>query len=239
MPSGSVSIVIPVYNEARRLPPTLEELARWTAAAAWTVEVIVVMEPSTDGTGEIAAAAAARQPNLRLIANSEKRGKGFAVRTGMLAATGDIVFYMDCDLSVPLRDVDAFVRYLDAHAEADVIFGNRQHVQSRITVRQSWLRQRMGQIFNAILRRLTLADVADTQCGFKAFRAAAARAIFERQTLDGFAFDVEVLLLARKLGLRVVDLPVEWRNSPESKVRLVHDSLRMLLDAWRIRRSLS
>jgi dolichyl-phosphate beta-glucosyltransferase len=214
------------------------ELARWTAGCAWPVEVILVVEPSTDGTGEIAAEAAARQPNLRVIANAEHRGKGYAVRTGMLAATGDLVFFMDCDLSVPLRDVEAFVNYFDQHPEADVIYGNRQHARSRIVVRQSWLRQRMGQVFNGILRRLTLTGVHDTQCGFKAFRRHAAQAIFARQTLDGFAFDVEVLLLAQKLGYRIADLPVEWRNSPESKVRLIHDSLTMLRDAWRIRRRL-
>ncbi len=208
------------------------------AACKWPVEVWIVVEPSTDGTREIAAAAAARQPNLHVLTYPKQRGKGCAVRTGMLAATGTIVFYMDCDLSVPLHDVESFVAYFQSHPEADVLFGNRQHAQSRITLRQSWLRQKMGQTFNAILRRLTLAGVHDTQCGFKAFRREAARAIFERQQLDGFAFDVEVLLLAQKLGLRVVDLPVEWRNSPESKVRLVHDSLQMLGDTLRIRRRL-
>lgn len=203
------------------------------------MEVVIVVEPSTDGTREIAAEAAARQPNFRVLTYARQRGKGHAVRTGVLEATGAFVFYMDCDLSVPLRDVESFVRYFQGHPEADVLFGNRQHAQSRITVRQSWLRQRMGQTFNAILRRLTLAGVHDTQCGFKAFRHAAAQTIFSQQRLDGFAFDVEVLLLAQKLGLHVADLPVEWRNSPESKVRLVRDSFQMLFDTLRIRRELS
>lgn len=202
------------------------------------VEVLIVVEPGTDGTREIAAEAAARQPNFRVLTYEQQRGKGCAVRTGVLAANGAFVFYMDCDLSVPLREVEAFVEFFEGHPEADVLFGNRQHEQSRITLRQSWLRQRMGQTFNAILRRLTLAGVHDTQCGFKAFRRAAAQAIFSRQKLDGFAFDVEVLLLAQKLGLRVVDRPVEWRNSPESKVRLVRDSVQMLRDTLRIRREL-
>lgn len=209
------------------------------AACARPVEVWIVVEPSTDGTREIAAEAAARQPNLRVIANAEHRGKGFAVRTGMQAATGAFVFFMDCDLSVPLAEVEAFLRYFEGHPEADVLFGNRQHAKSRITVQQSWLRRRMGQTFNAILRRLTLAGVHDTQCGFKAFRRAANEAIFSRQQLDGFAFDVEVLLLAQKLGLHVADLPVEWRNSPESKVHLVRDSLRMLRDTLQIRHRLA
>jgi len=239
MPPDSVSIVIPAYNEARRLPPTLEELTRWLAGCAWPVEVIIVVEPGTDGTREIAVDAAARQPNFRVVTYDRQRGKGFAVRTGMREAKGAFVFYMDCDLSVPLREVDAFVRYFQEHPEADMLLGNRQHARSNITVRQSWLRQRMGQTFNAILRRLTLAGVHDTQCGFKAFRRAAAEAIFARQHLDGFAFDVEVLLLARELGLRVADLPVEWRNSPESKVRLVRDSWQMLRDTLCIRRELS
>lgn len=238
MPPDSVSIVIPAYNEARRLPPTLEEIERWAAGCAWPLEVVIVVEPGTDGTREIAAAAASRQPIFRVLSYERQRGKGFAVRTGVLAAKGAFVFYMDCDLSVPLREVEAFVRYFGEHAEADVLFGNRQHARSRITVRQSWLRQRMGQTFNAILRRLTLAGVHDTQCGFKAFRRAAAQAIFSQQRLDGFAFDVEVLLLAQKLGLHVADLPVEWRNSPESKVRLVRDSVQMLRDTLRIRREL-
>jgi dolichyl-phosphate beta-glucosyltransferase len=157
------------------------------------------------------------------------------VRTGMQAATGEFIFYMDADLSVPLREVDTFLKYFRAHTEADVLFGNRQHAQSRITQYQSWLRRHLGQVFNSILRRLAMTGVYDTQCGFKAFRHAAAKAIFERQQIDGFAFDVEVLLLAQKLGLQIADLPVEWRNSPESKVRIVRDSLQMLRDAIRIR----
>jgi dolichyl-phosphate beta-glucosyltransferase len=200
--------------------------------------VWIVVEPGTDGTREIATEAASRQPNLNVIANAEHRGKGFAVRTGMLAAKGAYSFYMDADLSVPLQDVEVFVRYLEKQPDVDVAIGNRQHPASRITLEQSWLRRKMGQGFNLILRRLALTGIQDTQCGFKGFRRAAAQAIFERQQLDGFAFDVEVLLLATKLGLKVVDLPVEWRNSPESRVHMVRDSVRMLRDAIRIRRQL-
>ena len=238
MSPDSVSIIIPAYNEAHRLPTTLTALAEWMSGSPWPVEIWIVVEPGTDGTREIATAAAARQPNLHVIANTEQRGKGFAVRTGMRAATGAYLFYMDADLSVPLRDVDTFIEYFATHPEADVLLGNRQHPRSRITIDQSWLRRRMGQTFNLILRQLALTGVQDTQCGFKAFRRAAAEAIFSQQQLDGFAFDVEVLLLARKLGLIVIDLPVEWRNSPESKVHMIRDSLRMLRDAIRIRRTL-
>jgi dolichyl-phosphate beta-glucosyltransferase len=233
---SSVSIVIPAYNEARRLPPTLTALAEWQKEFLETVEIIIVVEPSTDGTRDIATEAAACQPNLRVISYPEHGGKGHAIRTGVRAATGDFVFYMDADLSVPLREVGAFLKHFREHPQIDVLFGNRQHALSRITRYQSWLRRTMGQVFNAILLRLTMVGVQDTQCGFKAFRGTAARAIFERQQVDGFAFDVEVLLLARKLGFHIADLPVEWRNSPESKVRIIRDSLQMLWDTLRIRR---
>jgi dolichyl-phosphate beta-glucosyltransferase len=239
MSPASVSIVIPAYNEAHRLPPTLAALVEWSAGCAEPVEVVIVVEPSTDGTREIATEAATRQPNLRVIANTEHRGKGFAVRTGVRAATGAFIFYMDADLSVPLGEIHAFLAHFHAHPEIDVLFGNRQHAQSKITRRQAWLRRTMGQTFNAIIQRLALTGAGDTQCGFKAFRHAAAEAIFARQEIDGFAFDVEVLLLAQRLGLRVADRPVEWRNSPESKVNLVRDSLSMIWDAWRIRRRLA
>jgi dolichyl-phosphate beta-glucosyltransferase len=236
MSPDSVSIVIPAYNEAHRLPSTLAALADWQKSCAWSVEIIIVVEPGTDRTREIATDAGARQPNLRVIANERHRGKGFAVRTGMLAANGEFIFYTDADLSVPLCEVDSFMTYFHGHPGADVLLGNRQHAKSRITLQQSWLRRHMGQAFNSILRRLAMTGVYDTQCGFKAFRRVAAQAIFGRQQIDGFAFDVEVLLLAQKLGFQIADLPVEWHNSPESKVRIVRDSLQMLRDAVRIRR---
>ena len=236
MSPDSVSIVIPAYNEARRLPPTLAALEDWRQGCGWSVEIIIVVEPGRDRTRELATEAAACQPNLRVIVNEKHRGKGFAVRTGMRAATAALVFYMDADLSVPLREVDAFVEYFGAHPDVDVLFGNRQHAESRITKYQSWVRRHLGQAFNAILRRLAMIGVHDTQCGFKAFRRPAAQVIFARQQIDGFAFDVEILLIAHKLGFRIADLPVEWHNSPESKVRIISDSFQMLRDALRIRR---
>lgn len=237
--TGSVSIVIPAYEEARRLPRTLEQLAEWRTGCAFPTDILIVVEPSTDGTREIAAAAAAREPNLRVLEYPTQRGKGYAVRTGVRAAQGDFIFYMDADLSVPLREVQVFMDYFRSHPDIDVLFGNRQHPASRIMQRQSRFRETLGQSFNAVLRALRLAEVRDTQCGFKAFRCEAAHRIFARQQLDGFAFDIEVLLLAKRFGYRLADLPVEWINSEESKVRLVRDSARMLWDAIRVRRMLA
>jgi dolichyl-phosphate beta-glucosyltransferase len=200
-----------------------------------TFEVLIVVEKSTDGTLDIATALAQEQANFRAIDNGPKRGKGHAVRNGMLRARGEHIFYMDADLSVPLEEVHVFLAYLAKHREIDVLLGNRQHAQSRITRRQTRFREGLGKSFNRVLQTLGLAQVHDTQCGFKAFRRAAAHAIFSRQTLDGFAFDVEVLLLAERLGYKIADLPVQWINSTETKVRLFRDSLAMLRDTFRVR----
>ena len=231
-----LSIVVPAYNEARRLPPALEKLAAFCRDLGRSYEVLVIVERSTDGTLEIAARFAAQQAHFQAVDNAVQRGKGFAVRSGMLRARGEFVFYMDADLSVPLAAVPEFLARFETAPRADVLLGNRQHAMSRITRRQAWLRRTMGQTFNRILKACGLASLHDTQCGFKAFRREAAREIFSRQTLDGFAFDVEVLLLAERLGYQIADLPVEWINSDESKVRILHDSLAMLRDTLRVRR---
>jgi dolichyl-phosphate beta-glucosyltransferase len=231
-----LSLVIPAYREAHRLPAALEELIDFGRGFKFEWEVWVIVERSPDGTVDLARQATAKQANFRVVDNPVQRGKGYAVRTGMLRATGDLVFFMDADLSVPLEEIPAFVEYFDRHPDVDVLVGNRQHAASRIVKEQAWLRRTMGQTFNRLLRACAGVTLRDTQCGFKAFRRKAARAVFERQTLDGFAFDVEVLLLAERLGFRVEDLPVQWLNSPESRVRLVADSARMLWDAVRVRR---
>ena len=233
-----LSLVVPAYNEALRLPRALTELAGFCKRLTFPCEVLIVVERSSDGTLEIATAEAAQQEFFRVIDNDVHRGKGFAVRTGVMRARGEIIFYMDADLSVPLSEIQSFVTYFEAHPETDVLVGNRQHGQSRITRQQAWLRRSMGQAFNSLLQSLSLVSLRDTQCGFKAFRRAAAQAIFARQTIDGFAFDVEVLLLAERLGYRIADLPVEWVNSPDSRVHIVRDSLRMIRDTLRVRRQI-
>jgi dolichyl-phosphate beta-glucosyltransferase len=232
-----LSIVVPAYNEANRLPPTLSKLEEFFRGFTHSYEVLIIVEQSGDGTLEIASEITSQQAHFQVIDNRVQRGKGYAVRSGMNRARGNFVFYMDADLSVPLAEVAAFLRYWEENPHVDVLIGNRRHALSRITRRQAWLRRTMGQAFNRILHGCGLAPLHDTQCGFKAFRQSACREIFSRQKLDGFAFDVEVLLLAERLGFRIADLPVEWINSTESKVRIVRDSLRMLRDTLTIRRS--
>jgi dolichyl-phosphate beta-glucosyltransferase len=233
-----VSIVIPAYAEELRIGRTVTELRRLAAGFPRLGEVLIVVEPSGDRTVEAARAAAAGDPLITVVENPKHRGKGFSVRTGMLRAAGEIIFFMDADLSVPLEYVESFVAHLDAHPETAVVIGDRRHPGSVITRRQHPLRERAGRVFNHAVRALGLSASKDTQCGFKAFRRAAAGRIFPRARIDGFAFDTEVLLLARKFGLRVDELPVEWINDEHTKFRPVRDGWQSFRDLLRIRRSL-
>ncbi|HEX4086190.1 MAG TPA: dolichyl-phosphate beta-glucosyltransferase [Chthoniobacteraceae bacterium] len=230
---------MPAFNEAARLPNSLRLLGGFLGRAARIFEVLIVVEHSTDGTLELAREAALEQANFHVIDNRVQRGKGYAVRSGMKVARGEIQFFMDADLSVPLEEIERFLAFFEANPDVDVLLGSRQHPESRIERRQGLLRQTMGKTFNRVLRSLALMPFRDTQCGFKAFRGKAAQEIFGLQTIDGFAFDVEVLLLAQTLGYRVRELPVRWLNSEESKVHIVRDSLRMLRDAMTVRRRVS
>jgi dolichyl-phosphate beta-glucosyltransferase len=234
--SGDVSIVVPAYAEESRIGPAVRALCACEREFPRIGEVLVVVEPCGDRTAETARAAAAGDPLVRVLENPGHRGKGHAVRTGMLQANGDIVFFMDADLSVPLRHVPPFVFHLDAHPEAAAAIGNRRHPGSIITKRQHFLREQAGRAFNRVVRGLGLAASKDTQCGFKAFRREAVQRIFSCARIDGFAFDTEVLLLARKFGMRVDELPVEWINDEHTKFRPLTDGWRSLCDLLRIRR---
>jgi dolichyl-phosphate beta-glucosyltransferase len=233
-----VSIVIPAYAEEQRIGRAVTELRRLAADWPRLGEVLVVVEPSGDRTVEAARAAAGGDPLATIIENPSHRGKGYSVRTGMLQAAGEIIFFMDADLSVPLEYVAPFVAHLDAHSQTAVVIGNRRHPGSVMTRRQHPLRERAGRVFNHVVRALGLSASKDTQCGFKAFRRGAAREIFTRARIDGFAFDTEVLLLARKFSLRIDELPVEWINDEHTKFRPLQDGWRSFRDLLRIRWSL-
>jgi dolichyl-phosphate beta-glucosyltransferase len=231
-----LSLVIPAYNEAHRLPATLGQIRDRRAAWDFDFEIIVVVEPSTDGTYAIAEAARSSLKELVVIGNPVHRGKGFAVKTGMLQARGELIFFTDADLSTPLDDLERALTRLQADNAVDIIIGSRQHRDSLILQHQNPVRELMGKTFNRFVRGLAGLAIADTQCGFKGFRRLPAHAIFRRQKTDGFAFDVEVLLLARAMNFSLVEMPVRWSNSPESRVRVISDSIRMLHDLTRIRR---
>ncbi len=230
-----ISIVIPAYNEAARLPGTLAALTGHLRTQPETWEIVVVVEQSADKTLELANRAAAEQANFRVLANERRHGKGYSVRRGMLAAEGELVFYMDADLSVPVEDLTAFLKFARVHPEVEVLVANRNHPLSRIEKRQGLYRHALGIVFNALIRIVSPVKMRDTQCGFKAFRREAAQAVFSRLRTEGFAFDVEALLLARQLGFKSRDLPVRWANSEQSTVEPVRDGFRMLRDVFRLR----
>ena len=233
---AGVSIVVPAYAEEGRIARTVRELREFAAGFPRLREVLVVVEPSGDRTAGVAREAAGQDPLFKVTENDAHRGKGFSVRTGMLAAAADIIFFMDADLSVPLTYVAPFVAHLDAHPGTGAVIASRRHPGSMITRRQHAAREQAGRWFNRCVRLLGLSACKDTQCGFKAFRRSAAQEIFSRARIDGFAFDVEVLFLARRLGVRVDELPVEWINDPHTKFRPFGDGWRSFRDLWRVRR---
>ena len=229
-----LSVVIPAYNEERRIGRTLERVVAYLGEQRWASEVLVVSDGSRDRTAEIVRRTVADLP-IRLLDSGVNRGKGACVRRGMLEARGDLRIFSDADLSTPIEEVE---RLAAAAARGyDVAIGSRHLPGSRIEVRQPWWRQTMGRGFNACTRRLVMTGIRDTQCGFKLFSADAARRIFPRQRIEHFGFDVEVLWIARRLGLRVAEIPVIWVDDPRSTVRPVTDAARMLVDLVRIRQA--
>jgi dolichyl-phosphate beta-glucosyltransferase len=231
-----LSLIVPAYNEAGRLPETIQRIKKHSRSWNFPIEVIVAVEPSEDRTLALAENAVKAWYDLRVLTHHEKRGKGFAVRSGMLRARGDLIFFTDADLSTPLEDLDAALALFTHDRSIDLIVGNRMHPESQILQRQNSSRERMGKIFNRIVQTLTGLRIRDTQCGFKGFRNRAAKEIFGRQRIDGFSFDVEVLLLARAMGFVIAELPVHWTNSEASRVHPVRDSTRMFFDVLRVRR---
>jgi dolichyl-phosphate beta-glucosyltransferase len=211
-----LSVVIPAFNEAERLPRTLERVRAYLDGRGTAYEILVVDDGSTDATVERAQAAGGGR--LTVLGNGANRGKGYSVRQGMLAARGKRRLMTDADLSAPIEELAR----LDARMDEgfDVVIASRALPLSRIEVHQGAFRENMGRAFNMFVRLLVVPGVRDTQCGFKLFSAAAAEAAFSRARLDGFAFDVEALFIARRRGFRLAEMPVVWRNDAATRVGL-------------------
>ncbi len=229
-----LSIIIPAYNEAKRISRTLETLQEYLGSKGWAAEVIVVNDGSLDDTVAIVNAYISRWNALRLVDNGGNRGKGFSVRNGAQGAEGDIVLFTDADLSAPIAEAPKLIDPI-ANGECDVTFGSRAVDRSLIGVHQSPFRETSGRIFNLFVQGLIGLPFKDTQCGFKAFRRSAAGPVFERQTIMGFGFDPEILYIAKKRGLRLREIPVRWDHVEGTTVRFLRDSCRMFLDLLRIR----
>lgn len=229
----TLSIIIPAYNEERRLPRTLACIHAYLTARAYRAEIIVVDDGSFDGTARLVEEERKNYPELRLISNGCNRGKGFSVRHGMLQASGEIALFTDADLSAPIEEADKLLAAI-CERQCDAAIGSRA-IRSLIEVRQSKLREIGGIIFNKLVRFIAGIDFGDTQCGLKAFRRESSRIIFEQQRTEGFGFDPEILFLARHHRLEVAEIPVRWAHDPATKVHFFIDSLRMFIDLAKIR----
>ena len=235
MSTPYLSVVVPAYNESKRLGPSLSAIFKHLDARGVPVEAIAVDDGSTDGTAEVVEAARRDEPRLRLVRFTANRGKGAAVREGALAARGSLILISDADLSTPIEEFDRLLARM-RETQTDIVIGSRGLPGSRIEVRQPFWREGMGRIFNRIIRALTDLTFRDTQCGFKLLDREKTVPIFRKMVVDRFAFDVELLVLARLAGLRILEEPVVWRNSPDSRVAPIRSSLNMLADVWRLRR---
>jgi dolichyl-phosphate beta-glucosyltransferase len=230
-----MTIIIPAYNEAHRLPRTLTRVMDFVKARPERLDVIVVNNNSRDATGEIARRYAAEYPGLRTI-DQPVQGKGAAVRKGIFAATGRYAFVCDADLAMPIEELPRFFPE-NLGGDYDVAIGSREAPGSR-RFNEPWYRHIMGRVFNFIVRTLAVPGIQDTQCGFKSFRREVAEDLFAVQTINGWAFDVEVLALAVRRGYDVVEVGIPWYYGKGSRVNPVQDSLRMVREVLRVRRNL-
>jgi dolichyl-phosphate beta-glucosyltransferase len=228
-----LSIVIPAFNEAHRLPQTFAHLKAFQDARPFVHEILVVDDGSTDGTVEVVKQWARAWPGLRLV-QAEHRGKGGAVRAGVLAATGTYVALADADLSMPVEEFDRF--YGEVLGPYDVAIGSRE-AQGARRFHEPGYRHLMGRVFNALVRALLLPGIQDTQCGFKCMRREVAVELCRNQTIESWGFDVELLYIARLRGYRVTEVPISWYYMPGSRINPVRDTVTMVRDVLTIRRN--
>ena len=228
-----VSVVVPAYNEEGRITESLKKIADYFEGKDYAFEVVVTNDGSKDRTLEICRAFATDHPWLRVIHYDANRGKGYAVRTGMMNARGEHCLLCDADLATPMEQLDGFWDHV--RDGFDVVIASRAVHGSHLDRRQPAYRELAGRMFNLSVRLLAVRGIHDTQCGFKLFRREAAQTIFPLCTLNGFSFDIEVLHVAQRLGYRIREAGVHWHHCPGSKVKVLRDGMRMLRDLVMIR----
>ena len=225
-----LSIIVPAYNEEKRLPSTLEEIDAFLRTQPFSFEIIVVENGSTDRTTEVAESFAATRPYVRVL--HSPKGKGAAVKMGMLHARGEYLFICDADLSMPIEEVTRFLPpALDGY---DIAIGSREVPGAR-RYNEPFYRHLEGRIFNWIVRLLAVPGIQDTQCGFKCFRREVALDLFPYQTMNGWSFDVEILYIARQRGYRLVEVPINWYYKQNSRINPIKDAIDMFLEVIKIR----
>jgi glycosyltransferase involved in cell wall biosynthesis len=230
-----VSLILPAFNEAAKIRSTIEEAGDYFSTRGLASEIIVAAD-GDDGTREIALELAAKDPRLRVFGDRLRLGKGRGVRLAVKMASGAVIGYADADNKVPIDELD---RILPRLSSADVVVGSRALSQSKIIRRQPLYRRAGSWGFGLTMRMLTgLYEISDTQCGFKFFTQSAAKTIFQHQRVDGYMFDVEILLIAQRLGYRIEEVPVSWRDDGDSRLQLVSGNIRNVRDLLRIRRAL-
>lgn len=230
-----LSIVIPAHNEERRLPVSLKKLDDFLASQPYAAEVVVVENGSMDRTVEVVRAFAREHPYVRLFVETA-RGKGLAVRRGMIEATGDYRFICDADLSMPIDEISKFLP--PQVSEFDLAIGSREAPGSK-RYNEPYHRHLMGRVLNWIVKLTAVRGFEDTQCGFKMFTARAAEDLFSVQRMGGIGFDVETLFIARRRGYRIVEVPINWYFDPDSRMKLVQDTLHILREIYEIRQNWS
>lgn len=226
-------MVIPAYNEAERILPTLARVEEYLRGQPYSWRVLVVSDGSSDATPALVREFAASHPSVELLHYEPNRGKGYAVRTGMLAAQADMVLFSDADLATPIEEIEKLLAAMKEGVE--IAIGSRPLRESNLEIRQPWYREMLGRAFNKAVQMMAVPGIHDTQCGFKIFTARATEDVFTRCKLDGFSFDFEALLVARDLGYAIAEVPIRWRHMEGSKVVLMRDGPRMLRDLMRLR----
>jgi len=229
-----ISIIIAAYNEEQRIGKSLLTIKDYLDAQDFAYEIIVVDDGSTDNTKQVTIGYKPEITNLKIISYPINKGKGYALRQGVLASKGESVLVLDADLSTPIEELSHMLPLISS-CEYDVVIGSRALKPETIIKKQPWWRQGMGKIFNRVVRLLVLEGFKDTQCGFKLFSGEAARNLFKEARINRFAYDVEILALAKKRNYGVSEVPVRWINSPDSKVNPIFDSLQMFFDLVKIR----
>ena len=229
-----LSIVIPAYNEEGRIGNTLGEIISYLNTKDYRSEIIVVNDGSTDSTKDIVNKESEKTDyDIRITENTVCRGKGYSVKKGMIEASGEYVLFTDADLSTPINEIEKLIYWLEK--DYDVAIGSRGLKDSQVEIHQTFIRESMGKIFNKIMSLLIFTGIKDTQCGFKCFKRDTVNRIFKKQTIRGFAFDVEILLIAERQGFRIKEVPVRWLNSQHSRVHIVRAPVFMLYDVFRTR----